>query len=341
MRHCHYVVTSINAPTYAVEAIDHHVGVTKTSSFSLIGDKKTPPISLKNGSYFSLEEQLSMGYHLASALPPNTYSRKMLGYLEGLRIGADVIRETDDDNEPFPDFFSESWISNEIFEKSESHLFVNPYPFFGFDGGWPRGFPLDEIDRPREIFRSEPRSSGEDPLVVQGLAEGDPDVDAIMRLTQGWRFANSGIKFNNDKTLELDLARGQRAPFNSQLTQWNLRVASLMYLPVTCSFRMTDIWRSYIAQRALGAIGENLVFVGPLAFQTRNPHQLMDDLKQEVEGYLGVRRFVTLLEDMNVTREGLDGYLRQTYRVLVEEGFFEEKELTYLEAWLTDIAELV
>lgn len=340
MRVCHYVITSINAPSQAVRAIDEHVGENDNSTFSLIGDKKTPSITLENGSYFEYEQQASMGLNLARVLPPNTYSRKMLGYLEGLRMGADLIRETDDDNEPFPGFFLESWVTGELIEKSDSPRFVNPYPYFGFDGGWPRGFPLDEIGKIQESHSAAPRRGDNEPLIVQALADGDPDVDAIMRLTQPSRFTGGGIRFRRDKILELDSPGGQLAPFNSQLTQWDSRVASLMYLPVTCSFRMTDIWRGYIAQRALGTLGEKLVFVGPLAFQLRNPHALMDDLEQEVEGYLGVRRFLSLLDSINVDGEGLGDYLRKSYRLLTSEGFFHEEEFSFLEAWLTDISAL-
>ena len=37
-------------------------------------------------------------------------------------------------------------------------------------------------------------------------------------------------------------------------------VARLMYLPSTCTFRMTDIWRSLIAQRCLWELGQGVVF---------------------------------------------------------------------------------
>ena len=56
---------------------------------------------------------------------------------------------------------------------------ANPYAYFGFPHIWPRGYPLDEI-RPQAQMERFSRMQAK-PLILQGLADKDPDVDAIFR----------------------------------------------------------------------------------------------------------------------------------------------------------------
>ena len=52
-------------------------------------------------------------------------------------------------------------------------------------------------------------------------------------------------------------------PFNSQNTAWWRDAVPLLYLPAYCSFRMTDIWRSFVAQRIAWENGWRLLFHEP------------------------------------------------------------------------------
>ena len=60
---------------------------------------------------------------------------------------------------------------------------------------------------------------------------------------------------------------------------------------------MTDIWRSFVAQRCLWALGGAVTFHGPEVVQRRNVHNLMKDFEDEVPGYLANDRIVQLLEE--------------------------------------------
>ena len=58
---------------------------------------------------------------------------------------------------------------------------VNPYPWFGAPRAWPRGLPLDALNSANATLA--PAAPAAATLgVVQGLAQRDPDVDAIYRL---------------------------------------------------------------------------------------------------------------------------------------------------------------
>lgn len=78
--------------------------------------------------------------------------------------------------------------------------------------------------------------------IQQGLADNNPDVDAIYRLI---------LPFPTifRKGRKVALGNNSWSPFNSQNTTWWKKAFPLLYLPSYCSFRMTDIWRSFVAQR--------------------------------------------------------------------------------------------
>ena len=105
--------------------------------------------------------------------------RKNLGYLWAIQHGATEIYETDDDNELItPDLPSFEGLQLYTYN-STNRTVVNPYAYFGYPGIWPRGYPLDQImDSHKPDYFSR---IGAQPLILQGLADKDPDVDAIFR----------------------------------------------------------------------------------------------------------------------------------------------------------------
>jgi hypothetical protein len=112
-----------------------------------------------------------------------------------------------------------------------------------------------------------------------------------------------------------------------------------MYLPSYCSFRMTDIWRSFIAQRCLWKLGHGVVFHAAEVFQERNLHDLMRDFSDEVVGYLRNREFVEVLSrlELEAGPGTQQNNLLACYRALVAHGFFPDEELTLVSAWLQDL----
>jgi hypothetical protein len=103
---------------------------------------------------------------------------------------------------------------------------------------------------------------------------------------------------------------------------------------------MTDIWRSFVAQRLLPGLGGSLVVTSAEVFQARNEHDLMRDFRDEIEGYVGYESFVNALERASITgtSSSLIEDMRIIYRDLVGLSFFSEDELPILDAWLHDVA---
>ena len=164
------------------------------------------------------------------------------------------------------------------------------------------------------------------PLIQQSLADLDPDVDAIYRLTNG-----STIKFAKNK--QYALGKGTFCPFNSQNTYWNKAVFPLLYLPSTVDSRVTDIWRGYIAQRILWELNSRLIFLSPCVYQKRNIHNFMKDFEQELNLYLKTEGLVNTLSSLKLTGN-VTNMLEQTYKELITEGLFKEDEQKILSGWL-------
>ena len=147
--------------------------------------------------------------------------------------------------------------------------------------------------------------------------------------------------FRDDRRVAL--TEGSWCPFNSQNTTWWREAFGLLYLPAYCSFRMTDIWRSFIAQRIAWVNGWGVLYHEPNMWQERNEHNLMRDFEDEVPGYLNNSKICEELEGLGL-ESGVDKIgvnLRVCYEKLVEMGLVDARELDLLEVWNECIDELL
>jgi len=239
--------------------------------------------------------------------------------------------ETDDDNFPSADFWRSP--SREIRGRLiEKKGWVNAYRYFSDTFIYPRGFPphlaREGWDGDFAVFS--PEDTAFCP-VQQCLADGNPDVDAIYRM-----LFPLPLHFRRESPLILD--RGSWCPSNSQNTVFFPEIFPLLYLPATCSFRMTDIWRSLVAQRILWTCGWNLSFHSATVVQVRNPHDLQADFEQEISGYLGNTKIVEVLIglDLKSGRENIQPNLELCYQTLIRAGILAAMEETLLTTWFQD-----
>jgi hypothetical protein len=304
------VITTIQKPTKAVEALYEKFG----ERLVVVGDKKTPAWFYRDATFFNPE----------SMQPHNHYARKNLGYLYAIRNKADLIYDTDDDNIPNKEWglrFKETKAS-----KTLTSGWFNVYEPMTVNNIWPRGFALSQIKKKNQFFGiKEPVISS----IQQGLSDGEPDVDAIYRLTN-----NKPNEFKYDRSIYLE--KDTWCPFNSQSTWWFPDAYPLLYLPVNCSFRMTDIWRSFIAQRCLWEIGQGVTFHSPSeVYQERNEHDLMKDFEQEVPGYLNNEFITEILSGVKLTGSMTDN-LFECYCALAAHEIFPRGEIESVEKWIND-----
>lgn len=309
------VITSINHPTKAVldfaQIPGWHVVV--------VGDKKTPTNFWGEGIiYLSCKYQEKQPFKL----PWNNYVRKMLGYLYAIENGAEYIYDTDDDNFPY-----ENWGFPDTSENDclVGKGFTNVYKMFSNRNIWPRGFPLNHInDRPVENVIRSRKPVG----VWQGLADNDPDVDAIYRMTT----SEDGCIFSKRPPLVLD--EGLVCPFNSQNTLFRKELFPLLYLPVTVNQRFADILRGYVAQPIMWKAGYLLGFTEATVTQLRNEHDLMTDFIDEIPCYTQSEMAFNVVNDAVSSTNDIEENILSAYHALIKAGVVKGKETQYLCEWL-------
>ncbi len=327
------IVTSISPPNPALKQIASEC-LERAVPFIVIGDLSSPSgFALDGCDFYGISRQLQTGFKCAKLLPTRHYSRKNLGYLLAVRNGSRLIIETDDDNFPRQDF----WRSRQrscLAPALSAGGWVNVYSYFTDSQIWPRGLPLDEVRRQLPDFESLPTLEVNCPI-QQGLADENPDVDAVFRLL----FPLS-LSFRRDRRVAL--APGTWSPFNSQNTAWFPEAYPLLYLPSYCSFRMTDIWRSFVAQRIAWTNGWSLLFTEPDVYQERNEHNLMKDFADEVSGYLHNRKIGETLDSLPLLPgpQNIGGNLLLCYEALIGLRLVDAQEIALLEAWLDDLKAL-
>lgn len=302
--------------------------------FIVIGDVASPKdFKLEGCEFFSLEDQYQTGLKLATLAPTRHYARKNLGYLLAQRAGAQVILETDDDNIPEESFW-QSRVRTQSAQVVSTRGWVNVYRYFSEAMLWPRGFPLEHVQddlTPRASLKT----ADVDCPIQQGLVNENPDVDAIYRLV-------SSLPQSFASGDSLALAPGSWCPFNSQNTAWWRDAFPLLYLPAYCSFRMTDIWRSFVAQRIAWANDWSVLFHGANVWQERNEHNLMRDFRDEVPGYLHNKEIGDALGKLKLY-SGIDRLgenLLVCYEQLVVMKLIDRRELELIEAWNQGLAAL-
>ena len=327
------VVTSIASPNAALQALARGCRE-RGHTFIVIGDEPSPTdFSLDGCDFFGLEQQRELGLRVAALCPTHHYARKNIGYLLAMRGGATLIIETDDDNTPYETFWDQRRRQQTVRTATEAG-WLNVYRYFTDANIWPRGFPLNRINAPQTAFDELVTDLVNAPI-QQGLSDADPDVDAIYRLTQA-----APVSFTRDRRVALK--QNVWCPFNSQNTTWWADAFPLLYLPAYCTFRMTDIWRSFVAQRIAWENNWSLLFHEPNGEQARNQHDLMRDFADEIPGYLRNAEICETLSQLQLQAgsEHLGENLLICYEELVRKDIFDPKELVLVQAWLDDFQQI-
>ncbi|MFH0734325.1 MAG: STELLO glycosyltransferase family protein [bacterium] len=322
------IITSIFEPSEAIKLFS----TMQDYQLIVVGDKKSPKDwQCDNAIYLSVSDQNEMHFEILKNLPYNHYCRKMTGYLYAIQNGAELIIDTDDDNIPknnwaFPDFEGK-------FDYMEGNKgFINIYQLYTNQQIWPRGLPLNLITRDfnleNELVKRDCKVG-----VWQGLADEDPDVDAIYRLTN-----DAPCIFNEREPIVL--GKGTISPFNTQNTIVKKELFTLLYLPTYVTFRFTDILRGLIAQPIMWLYNYQLGFINATVIQKRNPHDYMKDFLSEVPMYRYSEKVIEIVSNAITKNDSIESNLYNSYNALLKENIVCDKEMIILDAWLKDINKL-
>ena len=324
------VITTINKPNNNIKLFSKNSKINKWD-FIVIGDRKTPKnFSLNYGKYINLNIQKKLPFQFSKKCPENSYARKNIGYLLAILDNSDFIVETDDDNCPKKNFFKNITLTHKV-KHLKGSGWKNIYLNFLKNNEiiWPRGLPSEHIFK-NPILNSKKTKSNF--YLQQGVCEGNPDVDAIYRLS------NKMINIKFKKNLKYGLGKCL-SPLNSQNTIWHKKIFPLLYLPVTCTMRSTDIWRGLIAQHILSLNGFEILCFGTTMLQKRNFHNLQKDFKEEIPIYLYNNKINYILNEIKM-KKGTKYFcenLIKSYLILIKNRIISRDEMTYLNSWIKDL----
>ena len=265
------VTTTIHSPTEALVKFAE-----KGWNMIIVGDLKTPHEEYKKFckkyplvQYLNPEKQDKLYHLLSDNIGWNCVQRRSIGIAEAYNQKADIVALVDDDNIPYNDWGKEIFVGKKIsvtsFQTKEKVF--DPLSASGHPELWHRGFPIQLLNK-REY------TSEKTTMTVQVQADlwnGDPDIDAICRISHPEQFEFKRKKFTSNAL----------CPFNSQNTFLTRKALKYYYLLPHVG-RVDDIWGSYILQEYIPGC---VVYNQPSVFQKRNPHDIVDDLKAEMYGY--------------------------------------------------------
>lgn len=311
------VLTTINVP----DVLKLYRAVGPDIEIFVAGDTKTPAEASNfcasiGATYLSPETQKSLGYACSDLLGFSTIGRRNIATLEALKDGADVLVFCDDDNIPVDPFYFGLFERVLNWRKHPDGL-LGSILFDGimvdetewFDVGTlldpvspHRGFPHDRAQAPNFSCVTSARVG-----VAAGICFGDPDIDAATRISSHpvvhrcSELLRSGVVVDPRRT---------RTVFNSQNTAF-IRELAPCFLMVPSYGRYDDIFASLVAQRVMREWGYYVHFGQPFVWQSRNPHNLLNDLAKEqwgaehiiefsawLDGFLGVHDIIGFLKVM-------------------------------------------
>lgn len=340
------VVTTISSPTTTVRQLAKLAEDGKLC-LVVVGDRRTPvDYQLGNNSvYLSPAQQEQLPYTIIKHLPWNHFGRKNVGFMYAIHHGANYVYDTDDDNElvgGIPRLEQKQFSTLHA-----NHHVVNPYPCFSSEEtdsrtyafSWPRGFPLESIKDARTVScaaHNATQNEFESVAVIQSLANHDPDVDAVYRLTRPLPISFRSL--SNDKEAVI-LPMGAFTPYNAQATLYERRAMWGLLLPITVHGRVSDIWRSYFTQRIMWSAGLTLAMARPWVIQKRNAHNYLGDLQAEQNLYYQAGRLVEYLSLKfdSATSTTISSPIESLYVSMYEYGVVDIGDVKLAQAWLSDL----
>lgn len=264
----------------------------------------------------------------SDAIGRNTIARRNIAFLEAIAWGADVIYSWDDDNAP-----------------TNPHHFVpfdGPWLFDGIDVGAPEWFDPGFLLIPRTRHRGIPSRRLDAPRtgtvtnakigVMAGLIIGDPDIDATTRIEKSPDIG--AVHLLGQTGVVVDPHTW--TVFNSQNTAV-IRELMPAWFMMPGVGRHDDIYASLIVQRVARERDLHVHFGPPFCYQQRNQHNLLTDLRAEIDGMENVEKLADLLDSIILPAKSVIEDTRIIYETLAGCSFIPKQAVKAGLAWLEDV----
>jgi len=283
----------------------------KDWGFIIVGDTKTPhdeyrklEKKYKQVIYLSPEDQEKKYKKLSDTIGWKCIMRRNIGFVEAYNLGATIVATIDDDNIPYEDWGKNLYVNKEIildYYETELTAF-DPLSVTSSNQVWHRGYPIQLLQKRYEfIYKGKVKRKV---LVQADLWDGDPDIDAMARL--------SFRPIVNYSDVLGPYCSNKISPFNSQNTFLSREVLPY-YAVIPYVGRMDDIWGGYIMQHYFP---NSVIYNKATVYQDRNEQDLITNLEKEVIGY---RNTLNLLEDLKNYKKYLPDESKKFYEVYRKE----------------------
>ena len=271
------VTTTIQPPTEATMKFLEKSDWT----FVVVGDTKTPHEEYQKLDciYLTPKDQEDISKDLSDSIGWKSIQRRNMGFVYAYREGADVVATVDDDNIPYDNWGDDVYVGQEIeidLYESENGYF-DPLSVTNRPDLWHRGYPLEYVPTKNNVNYLGKKKRKV--LVQADLWDGDPDIDAMCRLSK-----KPCVKYDS----HLPYGSNQISPFNSQNTFLHRDVLPY-YMVLPHTGRMDDIWASYIIQKKFP---NSVIYNKPTVYQDRNLQDLVTNLEKEIIGYRNTLNFI-------------------------------------------------
>ena len=106
---------------------------------------------------------------------------------------------------------------------------------------------------------------------------------------------------------------------------------------------MSDIWRSFIAQRICWENDWSILHSNSTVIHKRNDHNLMKDFQDEIPGYINNNNIARDLDKL-ILKKGINKIpynMIKCYELFCKNNLINIKELELLKCWLDDIDKIL
>ena len=167
--------------------------------------------------------------------------------------------------------------------------------------------------------------------IYQSIVNGDPDLDAIFRMTSN-EYTNGEIIFDKHKNFICN--KEVYVSGNTQATFWiDKTLFHLMYIPSTVTFRFCDILRTYITQKCMWQYNKHYCYISPIVKQIRNAHDLQKDFLSEIPMYTHMFNIINeIFDSIQLNKDKNDILI--IYQELLNKNIVKQEEIVRLKEFL-------
>lgn len=337
------VLTAFNSPSSFIEYLEKEILDFK---IVVVGNEETDDIKWNQFRYsdklfyLSFRDQYYLNFSIIKYLKPNSYYRKIIGYLYAIQHGAREIYEIDEDIEfnvtsKLNLYYNDTFVSYGIVNDS---IMMNPYIYFGEKNIWPRGFRINDIGKQfkQKILIVNSSNINLKPLIFQGLINFNPDLDSIFYLTR-IKFNNSFI-FNISNKYPLIYFPNNYVPINSINTRYLYCIFPFLMFPISFDEYLGDIWRGYTIQYFAWRMRGAVIYYFSDSFR-RYDFNNNNNFKIERKNFHDLNIYLNILEsisDIDINKPFLDLFNR-FLTILYDKNVITKNDMNAYQAYLKDL----